>query len=50
MNSCFETFVGFTSIMSDRLDEIVALKKWCTFSNSIQIMQMNLNFAILIKL
>ena len=32
------------------LNKIVALKKWCTFSNSIKITQKNVLFSYLIKL
>ena len=36
--------------MSDGLDRIVALKKWCTFSNFIKISQNNVRFSYFIKL
>ena len=50
MNSCFEEFVGFTRIMSDGLDRIVALKKLCIFSNFIKTTQNNVLFSYFIKL
>ena len=50
MNSCFEKFIGFKIIVSDGLDRKVALKKSCTFSNSIKITQNNALFSYLIKL
>ena len=50
MTSCFEKFVGFIKIMSDGLDRIVALKKQCTFYNSIKITQNNILFSYFIKL
>ena len=36
--------------MSDGLDRIAALKKWCIFSNSIKITQNNVLFSYFIKL
>ena len=36
--------------MSDGLDRILALKKWYTFSNSINIAQMNVLVSYFIKL
>ena len=50
MNSCFKKFVGFKIIMSDGLDRLVALKKWCNFSNSVKITQNNVFFSYFIKL
>ena len=46
MNSCSEKSAGFKRIMSDGLDSIVALRKQCTFSNSIKITQNNVLFFI----
>ena len=46
MNSCSEKSAGFKRIMSDGLDRIVALRKQCTFSNSIKITQNNVLFFI----
>ena len=49
MCSCFEIFVGFKRIMSDVLDRLVVLKKWCAFSNSIKITLINVLFSYFIK-
>ena len=46
MSTCFEKFIGFNRIMLDGLDRIVALKKYCTVSNSIKITQNNALFLI----
>ena len=50
MASWFEGFLGSKRIMLDGLDRILALKKWCTFSNSIKITQNNVLFSYFIKL
>ena len=49
MNSCFDKFVGFKRIISDRLNRVVIFKKRCTFSNFIKITQKNVIFSYLIK-
>ena len=50
MNSCFEKFVGFKRIMSDKLDRKVALKNRVLFSNYIRITQKNVLCSYYIKL
>ena len=46
MNSCFEKFVGFIRIMSDRLDRIAALKDRVLFLILSKLLKVNHFFLI----